>query len=347
MKNKFLLFTILFTTFSFAQMRIVALHSPTNGVQYFAESQSNFQPFLLAYAAAVDGDTIYVGGGNYDVPGTIDKKLTIYGAGHYPSATTETQLTLFNNQITLGDNADNSHYEGINFASYVYLADNTAVNNVTFKRCLFQNPFVAGGSSSENYAMNNVFVENVFRSTIDLSHLRSAQFYNNMIFGTISNATNHVFINNIFMAYQIGYWNDGWTIYYANGCVFNNNIFCRNSSQLCTNGTNVWNNNIFHVDPSLGLNPIVQNTVIMDPTTVFVNYIANSNFSYTQDYHLTATALTHLGTDGTQRGVYGGVTSQFKEEAIPVNPHISSAVISPQSNNGQINVNIQVQAQSR
>ncbi len=346
MKNKLLVVVLILAISSsaYSQMRVVALHSP-GSVQYFGETQANFQPFLLAYAAAVDGDTIYMGGGNYDAPDTFNKKLTIYGAGHYPSATVATQPTTFNNSFSLGDLADNSHFEGINFVGAVYFAHSTKVDKVTFKRCLFNNVFSAE-TSAQNYGVNNVFVENVFKSTLELSNVRSSQFYNNMIFGNISNATGNIFINNNFMVLNHGWWNEGWLINYANQCVFNNNIFCRSHTNICLSGTNVWNNNIFHLNPNLGLNPIVQNSVLMDPTTVFVNYTANTNFDYAQDYKLTATALTHLGTDGTQRGVYGGA-NPYKENSVPVIPHISNATISPQSANGQINVNIQVKAQPR
>jgi len=345
MKSKLLLVVfVLFSMGVFSQMRIVALHNPVNGVQYFAESQTDFQPFLNAYAAAVDGDTIYVSGGNHNVPPLFDKRLTIYGAGHYPSATTETQRTQFNTDITFGDNADGSHLEGIYINGAIYF-NNVPTHDIVIKRCNIESSIIANGTSG-NFGNNCVFTENIIKGNLDLLNLRSCLFQSNMIFGTTNNATNDIFINNNFMAYNINYWNDGWTIYYANGCVFNNNIFCRNNERLCNNGTNIWNNNIFHISPTLGLNPIVTNSIIMDPTLVFISYSANTNFSYTQDYHLTATALTHLGTDGSQRGIYGG-TASFKEESIPVNPHISSAVISPESTAGQINVNIQVQAQSR
>jgi len=341
MKTNFLLFVILFTSLSYAQMRVVALHSPTNGVQYFAESQTNFQPFLLAYAAAIDGDTIYVGGGNFDVPATFDKRLTVYGTGHYPSATSATGFTKFNAGFTLGDASDNSHFEGLSINGTIIFAD-APTDNITIKRCDIYGGIYAPYTTT-NYGINCVFVENVFRSTLELSHLRSAQFYNNMIFSTLITATNHIFVNNNFMVYN----NYGWTINYANACVFENNIFCRNTGAVCSNGTNVWNNNIFYVESFLGLNPVVQNSILMNPTSVFLNYTANTTFDYAQDYHLTPEALTHLGTDGTQRGVYGTATTYFKEESIPINPHISSAVISPQSTAGQINVNMQVQAQSR
>jgi hypothetical protein len=142
MKNKLLLILLMCSTFAFAQMRIVALHSPTKGVQYFAEDQTNFQPFLLAYAAAIDGDTIYVGGGNYDVPALFDKRLTIYGAGHYPSATTETQRTQLNSSITFGDNADASHLEGIYISGAVYFND-VPTHDIVIKRCNIESSIIS------------------------------------------------------------------------------------------------------------------------------------------------------------------------------------------------------------
>ena len=82
MKSKLLLVVfVLISMGVFSQMRIVALHNPVNGVQYFAESQTDFQPFLNAYTAAVDGDTIYVSGGDFNIPPLFDKVVDYARAG--------------------------------------------------------------------------------------------------------------------------------------------------------------------------------------------------------------------------------------------------------------------------
>jgi hypothetical protein len=99
--------------------------------------------------------------------------------------------------------------------------------------------------------------------------------------------------------------------------------------------------------PTLGVDPIVSgNHYNQIMSNLFVNYVYDTPFSYSYDYHLSTLGLGLSSFDTTQLGVYGG-TNPFKDESIPVNPHIQSATIQQNSNNGLLNVNIQVQAQSR
>ena len=101
MKKSILTFgLLLMTTMMMAQYR-VALHS--NGS---VDIYGGANPFTEAYNAAVDGDTIYLPGGNLTYPGTIDKSLTIKGVGHYPVATTATNKTELSGNLNIGENAD-------------------------------------------------------------------------------------------------------------------------------------------------------------------------------------------------------------------------------------------------
>jgi len=94
---------------------------------------------------------------------------------------------------------------------------------------------------------------------------------------------------------------------------------------------------------SIGINNIVNQT----QSTIFVNQSGNS-FSYDDDYHLQSTCPgKNAGRDGTDIGIYGGA-SPWKEGSIPFNPHIQTLNISPVTNSsGNLNVNIQVEAQPR
>jgi hypothetical protein len=333
-----------------AQVKIVALHHPGSDVQFFS-NENDAQPFQLAYTAAVDGDTIYITGGTYAPPTSFNKRLIVYGAGHFPSATSATQSTKISGNISFGDLADGTHLEGMEIqGSIVYPAE--SVNDIMVKRCNI-NSSVSATSTSGNFCLDNYYVENVIQGEINLLNMRSVVFENNFIRGTSRNLIMGMFSHNIFLRKTDHYNSGDYVIFYANASVFSDNIFINSNSyygnqNILNNGQCTWKNNAFTLNsPNLGTDPIVTNNYYgQSMVNLMVNYINESAFSYTQDYHLTALGLGLIAFDGTQVGIYGG-TAPFKDESIPVNPHILSTTIAPTSNNGLLNVNIQVQAQSR
>ena len=331
----FIISIVFFSNQLFSQMKIVALHSPTNGVQYFS-NEGNVQPLQLAYTAAVDGDTIYIPGGTFAQPSLYDKRLTIYGAGHFPSSTEATGKTILSSNFSLGEMADDFHLEGVEITGNILFAAAAAVDNLVVKRCKFGDL-----NANSQYSNNALFVENIFSSG-NVEKLVGAQFFNNIIIYAITYAQTLIFLNNLFL-----HNGSAQVLNYANSCVVNNNIFTNSSYGYITNGqSNSFNRNIYtHGNSNFGTDPILGDNYLMTWTDIFVNFPGGS-FNYAHDYHLTAAALAFLGTDGTEIGIFGGAVP-FKTESIPVNPHITSAVISNESTAGQINVNIQVQAQTR
>ena len=353
MKTKLTLtLTIIFLVqFSlFAQVKIVALHHMGSNVQYFS-NEGDVQPFVLAYNAAVDGDTIYIPGGTFTAPTSFNKRLAVYGAGHFPSATTVTQTTKISGNFNFGDLADGSHLEGLYFLnSIIYPAE--SVNSVTVKRCYITSN-VTASSTSGNFCLDNVYAENVIQGEINLNNMRSAIFSNNFIYGASRNLILGFFSHNLFLRKPNHYDGGAWVIYYANATTFNDNVFigtinAYNGQNLLDNGTCTWNNNVFSMaNPTLGVDPFTSGNVYgQTMTALMINYTFDTPFNYSYDYHLTTAGLALASSDATQVGVYGG-SSPFKNESIPVNPHISSANINLESTNGLLNVNIQVQAQSR
>lgn len=321
-------------------MKIVALHSSTNGVQYFSNENSS-NPLQEAYINAVSGDTIYLSGGTFVPPATFDKSLTVYGAGYHPDSTEATQISTISGNVQLGDNADGFYLEGVKITGQLKYLTDISINNVTIKRCYLDSSTEIPGTLG-NFCVNNIFTENIFMASVNAQNTIGAQFYNNSIH-SINNLSNAVLSNNVFH-----YNSSAPPVNYANACIFNNNVFAKNynSSYVGGNGVSTYNHNIFAFNnPILGQDPIISENYYIPITDIFIIFSPGS-FSFTNDYHLTTTALNYVGTDGFQIGLYGG-SSPYKEKAIPVNPHINSAVISSESTNGQINVNIQVQAQPR
>jgi hypothetical protein len=132
------------------------------------------QPFIDAYTAAANEDTIYLPGGPFSAP-NIDKRLTIYGAGHYPDSTLATGKTIVANGFSIGPNADSLHLEGIDFNGDISIGSNA--NYVVLKRNNLQSvtfgglPVAANGRIEGNvirgslnliYGSNVLVVNNVF-----------------------------------------------------------------------------------------------------------------------------------------------------------------------------------------
>ena len=110
---------------------------------------------------------------------------------------------------------------------------------------------------------------------------------------------------------------------------------------LCESNTFI--KNVFAFIPSAGLNTFTDNYNSVVLNTVFVNQSGYA-FNYANDYHLLNPTM-YLGTDGSQVGIYGGMFP-YKEGAVPSNPHFQLKNIAPTTDvNGDLNIQIQVEAQ--
>ncbi len=343
MKTKLtlLVLTLLFSTTLLAQ-KVVALHSPGLDVQYF----SSDNPLQDAYAAAqVAGDTIYLPGGSMIPPSKFEKQLVIYGAGHYPSATTATFNTTISGSISLSQEASGFHLEGVYIAGHIFFDTNESVNDVTIKRCRMGDLSMNGDRT--NPAENNTFVENIINQVYNIDNLINSMFFNNIIQYRVGDARNLIFLNNVFT-----FSSNSSVVVYANNSMFKNNIFLQESNTICGGaGGSTWSHNIFctgSANPPLGTNPILISNYSLTRAEVLVDQ-TGSSFNYAHDYHLQSGAglPTYPGDDGYETGIYGGFYP-WKDYSIPVNPHISSKTISPTSDaSGNIQLDINVHAQDR
>lgn len=294
------------------------------------------QPFIDAYAAAGNEDTIYLPGGTFSTV-DINKRLAIYGAGHYPDSTNATDKTIIYEAFRISSNADSLLLEGMQFNGSVTI--DADVNYLVLKRNIFLNvinfPYAP-------FCSNPRLEANIFKSVIYLTYAANALLVNNIFEGTVSSAKNgDLFRNNIFITAS----------YPISGCtygVFENNIFKYSSDPgFLQNGGNSYNTlsyNVFTCSPVWWLNPNNNNYINADPLTVFINQTGYF-FDYSHNYHLQSPGI-FLGTDGTQCGIYGGQFG-YKEGGIPVNPHIRQKTIANTTDvNGNLNVNITVAAQN-
>ena len=338
MKTKIFLLSFIVTfsfNFAFSQQK-VALHH--NGVTTIFGGAN---PFLDAYNASVNGDTLYLPGGTIPYPTTINKGLVIIGAGHYPDSTTATGKTVLPGSITISQYSDHLWLEGIDINGDINFSNNHKVDSMVIRRCKFNTiNFVGDGTSP---GLNNSIRENVITGSMYFTNAFSAMVENNICNGQVQNALNTGISNNVFLyngSYYYGVFYNVDNCYITNNVVFKSYGPVYSSSEL-----NTFSNNIFSVIPPTGTNTFVNNYNSVDVTTLFVNQSGNA-FDYSHNYHLNSPG-TYLGIDGSQVGIYGGI-NPFKEGSVPFNPHIQIINNATTTNaNGDLQIQIQVEAQNQ
>ncbi|MFW6277068.1 MAG: hypothetical protein ACOC1J_00245 [Prolixibacteraceae bacterium] len=338
--KKFTLISLLIACTFFLHAQKVALHN-TSGVQIF----TGVDGFLEACNSAVSGDTIYLAGGGFSSPGTIDKRLLIFGAGHYPDSTAVTSKTIINGYINLTENADGFHIEGVDITGNFTTQTNHAVDHIKIKYCRIQGVLRISGDQS-NPAINLMLANSVITGKVELPNAQNAGIFNSLFNGEISGTYGNLFQNNIFLLNNKSNLTYKYTLI-GNNNTLENNIFLRTQDREISGTSNIIKNNITpKTDPFWGTTPVASgNYTGVEVTTIFVNQTGNV-FDYTHNYHLQAPEA-YPGTDGAEVGIYGG-THTYKEGAVPSNPHFVIGNIAPQSDaEGKLNIEIKVTAQDR
>ena len=320
--------------------RTVALHSAT-GVKMF----SGINPFVDAYNAAENGDTIYLPGGTF-TSSPIDKQLFIYGAGYHPDSTVVTLPTYITSDINPGGNADGLVVEGVVFASGPNINHDVSASNMTFRRCRFnENISFNGNATPAGLSTGNMFAECLFMKTMELSNAANCLFSNNIFIESVNNSKSNTFKNNIFLRNELCF-------NQVNNNDISNNVFIFTSNDWLVGGYygsngNIFNNNLLvAATPNYGNNPIISNNYTgVAQADIFVDQTEYA-FSYTHNYHLKNPA-SYPGSDGSQVGIYGGMFP-FKTASVPSNPHIQSKSIASETNSaGELQIQIRVQAQNK
>lgn len=336
MKKLFFLVALALLILS-VQSQTVALHSST-GVQIFSLNN----PLNAAYLAAQDGDTLYLSGHSFSPPAVFDKKLMIFGAGHYVDSTLATGKTFITGNVILSENADMFYIEGVECTSTFEFQNNHSVNNVIVKRCKINSHFLVHGSLTSP-CTNLSLIGNVFGDYLDLSNATNVFASNNLFNYIVYNTTGNQFYNNIFFNGVYSMWQH--YVFTGHNNTLKNNIFLYPYG-VTTGSGNIFNNNLFiNATPNFGTSATALNNYVGIPQSdIFVNQTGYS-FNYAHNYHLQNNS-TYLGVDGTEIGIYGGAFP-YKEGAVPLNPHIQFKNIAPTTDhNGNLHIQIQVEAQN-
>lgn len=334
---KTFLLATLFTGLTANAQQQAALHNNGNTTIY-----SGVNPFIDAYNASINGDTIYLSGGGFVSPSNINKGLTIFGAGFHPDSTTATYHTFITTAtIYLGPNADSLYLEGLELGN-IYKSRDYEVNRLTIKRCKTASFSFSYNGPSTVTSQHFELLESIVIGGANLEGMSNSLVSNNILQSHLNSTSNSSIQNNIFLSQS-----------YSSSCynnIYTNNIFSNTQGTILnTSMGNIFEKNTFTLaNPNLGTGAIDNNNYKgVSLSTVFVSQ-SGFVFNYTDDYHIqTAAAITYLGTDSTEVGIYGGLFP-FKEGAVPLNPHIQFKNIARQTTvNGDLNIQIKVAAQDK
>jgi hypothetical protein len=316
---------------SFSQFR-VALHHLGNTSIYAGN-----QPFVDAYNASTDGDTIYLPGAGLNVPATIDKRLVIIGAGIHLDSTLATTRTILNSGFSIGPNADKLHLEGLYINGGITFDSDTKIDSVLILRNYINGGINIGGATATNLSNGVLIKENYINGAINGQHTNALIIQNNFLKAVSNLAYNAWVSNNLFYGVALHQFTN------ITETLFENNVvdyhYGNNNVVNCT-----FINNLFDTNPTVDVNNVfIGNYINISVPSVLVNFQNIPDFAI-GNFHLISPA-TYLGTTGDEIGVFGGY-SPMKEGAVPMNPHIMTKTIAAQTTpTGELNINITVGAQ--
>lgn len=348
MKTVFLSAVCLFTALSTTgQTSVITRQSGGQSYFYYVPAQTldyvvqNCQP----------GDTIHLPGGIIPYAGiTIDKELTIVGAGYDQNGVPVTQKTIVpsvsNVSFEIAANASGSSFHGIDFEEDIEFL--TAVSDVSFTRCEIQNVALDLPNLVPANGIN--FHQCVFRQAPSLGEATNVNITNSVItsyVGVTGNASNILVKQCLFL-------NAVFTLGQPSGITYQNNLFTNSNGTVNINGSANFTSNLFAIGSpgtvNYGTGSYSLNQVVYPASTQFVGGAPGTSYDYNFDYHAVAgsTAATMQGVGGYQVGIYGGAPgSTWKEDGLPYNPHWESLVTPPITINGILpGVQIQGSAQT-
>lgn len=338
MKHMKLTFLILaFTLFSsmslFAQ-RKVALQQ--NGVTTIF---SGTQPFVDAFNAAVNGDTLYLPGGLLTGPSSYNKGVTIFGTGLRIDSTLVTERTVLSS-ISIGAGADKLHLEGIFVTGSINFTTNTQIDSVTISRCYIENLLIPG---TTNPCKGIVLKESIVTGSVNGQNTQSISITNNIL-RFLSNLNGAYIANNILDNTS----NIATRTFSAVSESLIENNYAANSyssSYFMTSSiNNTFMNNAFRHNPTTDLtNTWIGSYINILPNTLFVDF--TWPYSEAANYNL-QDPTSFQGTTGNEIGLYGGLFPA-KEGFVPQNPHFQFKSIPNQTNSaGELQIEIKVAAQN-
>lgn len=303
-------------------------------VQHGSEMQAFYGPdgFKNAMAAAQKGDVISLSGGNFN-SATIDKAVTIQGAGYVQDVKNNRYKTLFigDVNVNLPEGESGLYIEGICTYNNFNIQGNVA--SMSIARCLMTNN-VEVKSESNNLTFLHCRIN--YLKLTGVSH--SALVRNCAIekfYGSGSNLEDGVAENCVFC----NFCSDN-VIHFT----FKNSVICyindlKSASNSFYYNIGYYSNNYNHFN----YNTLQEGNTFENIGNYETKYFGDNNANYQSALTLTEEGKKHKGQDGTEVGIHGG-SMPFTD--VPSTPQITQKTVAPQSDaNGKLAVKFVIEAQ--
>lgn len=338
---------LMFTLFGFGQYNFVV----QNG------SASVYNTIDEAYQNAVSGDTIYIPGGSFNMPATIDKSLVWIGVGYHPDSTESTYYTRINNSVSFKGTCDGTYITGMHFIASVTFgtSGDDAVDVVLFRNRIGGTLTLKISDGLESL-INSKVLECIIDGNINANRGTNVVTEKSIIRGTLNYFISSTFDRNIF---TLGAKNGGtgysYLLTYSENCLIRNSVInyasyinWRAEVYSCINNT--FNNNIFAgniIFPDF-TNIGSDNLINVDLSTVFEHIEGTiDTYSYLHNFHLkNGSPAIGAGSLDTDIGIYGG-SNPYKDGGLPFTPHIQSVNIDEETSNGLLGVEIKAVSQEK
>lgn len=335
LKNSLILLAmVLVSSTASAQLRFIVQN---------ADGPQVYGTFTAALAAIQHGDTLYLPGGNFNAGNiSINKKITLIGAGHYPEYSEASGRTLITGNITLLEGADSSQFHGFYLSGNIQWGStpsNQTVNKVTISRCNVSDIRLNYGGGSPSTSEQILISENVVRGSIVGRDAQNVLIEKNIV-NNIGYFNNNLMITNNVIFVKPG----NFCLEYITSSTIQNNVIMGGGIYLFySSSANTVQNNLFVSAYSAGTDNIDKQEI----STIFMNYSGDA-FSYDHDFHIKESSPGKgAGTDGTDIGIYGTITP-YKNGAVPFNPHITDEEIATRTDSqGKLHVKVSVEAQNQ
>lgn len=307
--------------------------------------------FIDAYNAAADTlDVITLSSGTFDVPGQINKSITVYGAGYQTDAETGVGATNLDGDLVIiptntindygevvvgGRNVNGIYLEGL-YINKISLQNNGDVPiydltvtkcrinsdidfrvnsyNTSIRQCKIGNRIVG---YNNNFTAENMVIENCHLQRCHSFPYASTIHINHCIL--TENSTN-------------SYYSHG-PYYYTNNIIY---------KELPSTATAY--NNIFIGQTSIGTNVFGENNWTgVTNEMVYTTEGEDGSWGEDKDYMIKY-PLKYVGNDGTVVGLHGG---NYPWNKVPGIPRITSCEIDTKTSaEGKLKVNIQAEVQT-
>ena len=332
MKKTFLLFMLAVTMMAgkaFAQLTSVAVlqHEDNSTIYYGRQSLSQ------AYNDALEGDVIVLSSGIYKACNLNKHNIIIRGTGMY-------ETTIDGNFQINGQN--NTIEDLLHNGTIQYVG---TVNSFNIVRCRLH---TIEGTGSDAHLVNAKIIFSKVANALLLGEDSSIQCMNSVIvfpFNDTSDTSSFLMTNCVIIlrttdAAGLGYTPAGVGSSLLTNCF----IFVRNQKSYYyfkTGGSFPASTKLTYCysnDADVFANNSWEGNGVLSTTEVFEDFDGTYNDNMT--FRLTAdAAVSYLGTDNTQIGIYGGLTPF---DTTPSSPRITKFEVAPKAVDGEVKVNVEV-----